>query len=309
MLERDDFAKRYRQKKPISLLEFLYPLLQGYDSVVLNSDIEIGGTDQKFNLLVGRDVQSAYGQRPQVIITMPLLEGTDGVQKMSKSLGNFLTIREAIQRYNPEVLRYLFLSTHYRSPIDFSKETVDASQKALDRLYRTLFRIETALKGEIPRDTNMIEIDEVELGEVERGFFNSLESFPNEFITAMDDDFNTAQALGIVHQFARDANKIIEVATDHLSESRRALLVAPYLQIKRYGNLLGLFNLPPSRYLQREAGGEFIKEEEIEALIKERTDARKRKDWQKADAIREKLKEMGILLEDTRDGTLWKRAR
>ncbi len=95
MLERDDFSKRYKSGQPISIHEFLYPLVQGYDSVALKADIELGGTDQKFNLLVGRDLQQDYGQEPQVVLTMPLLEGLDGVQKMSKSLGNYVGITEA----------------------------------------------------------------------------------------------------------------------------------------------------------------------------------------------------------------------
>ncbi len=94
MLERDDFSKRYRDQKPISVHEFLYPLVQGYDSVALKADVELGGTDQKFNLLVGRDLQRAYGQMPQVVITMPLLEGTDGVRKMSKSFGNYIALED-----------------------------------------------------------------------------------------------------------------------------------------------------------------------------------------------------------------------
>jgi tyrosyl-tRNA synthetase len=94
MLERDDFQKRYAASQPIAIHEFLYPLLQGYDSVALKADVELGGTDQKFNLLVGRELQKAYGQPPQVIVTMPLLEGTDGVNKMSKSLGNYIGIDE-----------------------------------------------------------------------------------------------------------------------------------------------------------------------------------------------------------------------
>jgi tyrosyl-tRNA synthetase len=94
MLERDDFSKRYREGRPIFIHEFMYPLLQGYDSVHLKADIEIGGTDQKFNLLVGRDLQRDHGQEPQVVLTMPLLEGTDGVQKMSKSYGNYIGISE-----------------------------------------------------------------------------------------------------------------------------------------------------------------------------------------------------------------------
>jgi tyrosyl-tRNA synthetase len=94
MLERDDFAKRYKSQQPIAVHEFLYPLVQGYDSVALEADVELGGTDQKFNLLVGRALQADYGQEPQVVLTMPLLEGTDGVQKMSKSLDNYIGIHE-----------------------------------------------------------------------------------------------------------------------------------------------------------------------------------------------------------------------
>jgi tyrosyl-tRNA synthetase len=94
MLERDDFAKRHKSNQPIALHEFLYPLVQGYDSVALKSDVELGGTDQKFNLLVGRQLQESYGQEPQIVMTMPLLEGLDGVNKMSKSLGNYIGINE-----------------------------------------------------------------------------------------------------------------------------------------------------------------------------------------------------------------------
>ncbi|MGD8875034.1 MAG: tyrosine--tRNA ligase [Gammaproteobacteria bacterium] len=94
MLERDDFSKRYAGNQPIAIHEFLYPLVQGYDSVAMKSDVELGGTDQKFNLLVGRELQKHYGQKPQVILTMPILEGLDGVQKMSKSLNNYIGINE-----------------------------------------------------------------------------------------------------------------------------------------------------------------------------------------------------------------------
>ena len=95
MLERDDFSKRYRENRPIAIHEFLYPLIQGYDSVAMKADLELGGTDQKFNLLMGRELQKQYGQSPQCILTMPLLEGLDGVQKMSKSLGNYVGIDDA----------------------------------------------------------------------------------------------------------------------------------------------------------------------------------------------------------------------
>ena len=95
MLERDDFEKRYRENRPIGVHEFFYPLAQGYDSVALNADVELGGTDQKFNLLVGRDLQKSHGQQSQVCILMPILEGTDGIKKMSKSLDNYIGINEA----------------------------------------------------------------------------------------------------------------------------------------------------------------------------------------------------------------------
>jgi tyrosyl-tRNA synthetase len=94
MMERDDFGKRFKSNTPISIHEFLYPLMQGYDSVALKSDVELGGTDQKFNLLMGRGLQEHFGQPPQIVLTMPLLEGLDGVQKMSKSLGNYVGINE-----------------------------------------------------------------------------------------------------------------------------------------------------------------------------------------------------------------------
>jgi tyrosyl-tRNA synthetase len=94
MLERDDFHKRYKNGQPIAIHEFLYPLIQGYDSVVMKADVELGGTDQKFNLLMGRHLQEIYGQKPQVVLTMPILEGMDGVQKMSKSLNNYIGIAD-----------------------------------------------------------------------------------------------------------------------------------------------------------------------------------------------------------------------
>jgi tyrosyl-tRNA synthetase len=119
MLERDDFHKRFAEGRPISIHEFLYPLLQGYDSVALRADVELGGTDQKFNLLVGRELQREAGQEPQVIMTLPILEGLDGSQKMSKSLGNYIGIDEPPQTVFGKamsipdnlILRYLELAT------------------------------------------------------------------------------------------------------------------------------------------------------------------------------------------------------
>ena len=105
LLERDDFSKRYKAGQPIAVHELLYPLMQGYDSVAMKADVELGGTDQKFNLLVGRELQRDYGQEPQCIMTMPLLEGTDGVEKMSKSLGNYIGIAEPAQEIFGKLMR------------------------------------------------------------------------------------------------------------------------------------------------------------------------------------------------------------
>ena len=133
LLERDDFARRYKAGQPIAVHELLYPLMQGYDSVAMKADVELGGTDQKFNLLVGRELQRHYGQEPQCILTMPLLEGTDGVEKMSKSLGNYIGITEPAQeifgklmRISDELMwRYMvLLSDDSLDKINFKKKAV-----------------------------------------------------------------------------------------------------------------------------------------------------------------------------------------
>jgi len=138
MLERDDFSKRYSNNKPISIHEFLYPLVQGYDSVALKSDVELGGTDQKFNLLVGRDLQRANKQEPQVALTMPILEGLDGVQKMSKSLNNYIGITESPKDMFGKVMSitdelmfryYLLLSDKSIPEIDVLKADVSEGRK------------------------------------------------------------------------------------------------------------------------------------------------------------------------------------
>jgi tyrosyl-tRNA synthetase len=131
MLERDDFQRRFHEGRAISVHEFLYPLFQAYDSVALQSDVELGGTDQKFNLLVGRDIQREYGQEPQVILTMPLLEGLDGVQKMSKSMGNYIGITE--------------------SPRQIYGKIMSLSDQLMLRYYELLSAIDTAVLEEEKR--------------------------------------------------------------------------------------------------------------------------------------------------------------
>ena len=141
MLERDDFAKRYAERLPIAVHEFLYPLMQGYDSVALKSDIELGGTDQKFNLLVGRELQKDFGQEPQCIITMPLLEGLDGVEKMSKSKRNYIGIDESASEMFGKAMSisdalmwrwYPLVSRRSLADIDQLKREVDAGRNPRD---------------------------------------------------------------------------------------------------------------------------------------------------------------------------------
>ncbi|GAB2710461.1 tyrosine--tRNA ligase [Halomonas garicola] len=144
MLERDDFEKRYRANQAIAIHEFLYPLVQGYDSVALEADIELGGTDQKFNLLMGREIQKHYGQASQVVMTMPLLEGLDGVQKMSKSLGNYVGVNEAPgTMFNKLVSMPDSLMWRYYDLLSLkSNEAIDALKQQVD-------------EGANPRDIKM----------------------------------------------------------------------------------------------------------------------------------------------------------
>jgi len=129
MLERDDFQKRYRSEQAIAIHEFLYPLVQGYDSVALKADVELGGTDQKFNLLVGRQLQEEAGQPPQIVLTLPLLEGTDGVNKMSKSLGNYIGINEPPNEIFGKIMRLSDdLMWRYFELLSFAKSLADIRQ-------------------------------------------------------------------------------------------------------------------------------------------------------------------------------------
>ena len=135
LLERDDFQKRLKEGKPISFLELFYPLMQGYDSVILDADVEIGGTDQKFNMLVGRDLQEAYGKEPQVVITMPLLVGTDGVVKMSKSYGNYIGINESAGEIYGKVMSIpdSIMFSYYELLTDVPLDEIEGLKKGVEK--------------------------------------------------------------------------------------------------------------------------------------------------------------------------------
>ncbi|MFM8455097.1 MAG: tyrosine--tRNA ligase [Gammaproteobacteria bacterium] len=149
MLERDDFSKRHKDQQPIAIHEFLYPLLQGYDSVALEADVELGGTDQKFNLLVGRELQKSYQKEPQVILTLPILEGLDGVQKMSKSLGNYIAIQDAPENMFGKIMSISdSLMWRYYELLSFKPQTAIETfkQACLDGANPRDFKIQLALE-------------------------------------------------------------------------------------------------------------------------------------------------------------------
>jgi tyrosyl-tRNA synthetase len=157
MLERDDFSRRYAEGRPIAIHEFLYPLVQGYDSVALEADVELGGTDQKFNLLVGRQLQQAYGQPPQVVLTVPLLEGLDGVQKMSKSLGNYVGITDPpavmfgklMSVADTLMWRYFeLLSFRPLAEVESLKRAVDAGRNPMEVKFELAHEITARFHGE-----------------------------------------------------------------------------------------------------------------------------------------------------------------
>ena len=196
-------------------------------------------------------------------------------EKMSKSLGNFFTVREVLEKYHPEVVRYFVLNSHYRSPLNYSDKQLDEAKSALDGLY-------LALRGNVADGSNTVDQGLVEL-----------------FHQDMCDDFNTSAAISRLHQLAT----IVNEAKD---ETERAAYVAQLVQL---GGILGLLQLEPEEYLQsdRNRSGTTIAREKIEALLYERDTARASKDFQRADEIRDELEQNGIIIEDGADGTSWRR--
>lgn len=216
-------------------------------------------------------------------------------EKMSKSLGNFLTIRDALQLYHPEVLRLFLLSKHYRSPLDFSKTAVLGLQAGLVRIYRTLQRLDQLIgpdkdKGTVPLPSSLSAPEK--------------DSFLDQFVQAMDDDLNTANALALLFEKVKEMNKTMDSPLDEssrgkLSLERRHLILA--------ATVLGFLHEVPEVFFEALAASTRATDSgEIEKLIEERNAARKNKDWAKADAIRRRLMDMGIVLEDGAKGTTWR---
>ncbi|MBN1277763.1 MAG: cysteine--tRNA ligase [Deltaproteobacteria bacterium] len=218
-------------------------------------------------------------------------------EKMSKSLGNFLTIRDALKIYHPEVLRLFLVSRHYRSPLDFSKNAVFDLQAGLVRIYRSLQRLEEIIGPyEEPGNVSLSGLSE-----------DKQDSFTEEFIKAMDDDLNTAAAIGLIFDKVRDINKIMDSVDGAVDKAAQSRLAESRRQVYSAGAVLGLLQVSPALFFQHLSSDEMrLEPEEIEKMIEERGEARKNKDWAKSDQIRAELKDMGVVLEDGPKGTTWR---
>lgn len=236
-------------------------------------------------------------------------------EKMSKSLGNILTIKEILKDWHPEVIRLFLLSHHYRSPVDFSIESLSEAKSGLDRFYTTL----KAVQDEIAKpEREGLPCGVTKYTPQGRGggasllkeCRQSIESFEARFEEAMDDDFNTAQALGYVYDLQRHLNGLLDLSKGHPTKEIISMLKQGLDHLAKKGWIFGLFQQNPETYLskQRKEGLKKLNlsEEEILQLIEQRNTARKERNWKKADEIRNNLLSEGIVLEDTPSGTIWK---
>ncbi len=221
-------------------------------------------------------------------------------EKMSKSLGNFLTIRDILEQYHPEVLRFFIFSTHYRNPLDFSETAMQDAMAGLDRLYECMAAIDgLSDTGTAGQETALASAPDAD----------KLHTLEARFQKAMDDDFNTAQGLGILFDAARIINKIFQQLPTNPSQADRKLLKDSRVLIKKLAGIMGLLQEDAGEYLKQQKTTLLkdlaICEQEILVLIQERKDARTAKDWARGDSIRDQLLAKGIELKDGASGTTW----
>ncbi len=212
-------------------------------------------------------------------------------EKMSKSLGNFLMIKDVIKTYHPDVVRLFLLSNHYRSPIDFTDKAMDEARSGLDKIYAFLERAEEKI--------GLISDQDVETGDCFQ-----------RFSEAMDDDFNSARGIGILFDTVRSTNRLLDQHQDNLSQVIKKTIQSNRSDILKIGNVLGILMEPPKVYFDKKRfrglEQKSIDPDVIDKMVKEREEARKTKNWEKADQIRKQLDDMNIIIEDRPDGTIWK---
>jgi cysteinyl-tRNA synthetase len=223
-------------------------------------------------------------------------------EKMSKSLGNFFTIRQVLERYPSEVLRLFLLSSHYRSPVDFSQEAMAEAEKRLERLYQTLAQVKAvAARGQTSSVPKTVELDDLREG---------IDRLRARFEEAMDDDFNTAAAIGHLFELSRSLNRVRDSCAARPEANTGSLLIEGARRLKEQAGILGLLEASPADFFREQRRLQVavlnIDEEEVGRLILERARARKEKNWRRADEIRETLTRMSIALEDGPEGTTWR---
>jgi len=269
-------------------------------------DIHAGGKDLIFPHHENEIAQSeAFSGKPFVNYWLHNGFVNINAEKMSKSLGNFFTIREILNQFDAEVARLFLLSTHYRSPIDFSDINLKDTRAGLDRYYRMKEELKRFLTGKNPPAVKPEEVIEV----VARPLYEKIISFPTAFEESMDDDFNTAFAIGLIYDLVRDVNKYLAEVDQKREDAAYIILSAAADAFDNVGRTLGLFTRDPDEWFQegrRTDSKVSLPVERIEELILLRNEARIRKDWTEADRIRKALDEGGVELFDRADGTVWK---
>ncbi len=260
-------------------------------------DIHGGGADLIFPHHENEIAQSeAFTGKPFVRYWMHNGFITVDNEKMSKSLGNFFTIKEILEKFEPEVVRYFLLTTHYRSPIEFSDAQLNEAELSIDRYYTTVMRINDFLETTVTAEkiTSSAELEDL------------LSSFREKFHNAMNDDFNTASVLGFIFELVREVNRFLDLNPS--GQKAKDLVTRTKELLAEGGDVLNIFNKTPVEWYRSLMKVKKIElaEEMLHNKIAERREARKQKDWDTADNIRKELAEKGIILEDKKDGTAWK---
>jgi cysteinyl-tRNA synthetase len=269
-------------------------------------DIHGGGKDLIFPHHENEIAQSeAYSGKPFVHYWLHNGFVNINAEKMSKSLGNFFTIRDILDQYDAEAVRLFLLSTHYRSPIDFSDANFKDARAGLDRFYTMKEALVQFLAGKKPSAAKPDEVVEA----ADRQLYEKILNLPKAFEDAMDDDFNTAFAIGLVYDLVREVNKFLAVAGQKQEDAALIVLAAAAEAFDNVGRTLGLFTRDPEEWFRESRLADSkvtLSMERIEELIHLRNEARARKDWAEADRVRQILDNGGVALFDRADGTVWK---